>query len=405
MNSSDNSQISKRILLVSLSPFLYGTGANSNFLTNFSIGVRLSGYFIELLIQDQSINDAGEFQGVQYKGCGGYRTRFKFINSLSRIFANIFFPSYHLFKKKNSIDCVLAFQNNFLYNVFLLITCKLLSKPFIYIQVDHYNFASYNTSRIGFRKRIKYLNYKLRYNFLSRYISGAIVLSHFLKEHYLSLGIREENIFLNPHLVNVDIFSEALNTQIFTNETISFGVLGSINQRNGIVDLLIAFKFVTERYDKVELILIGGSEQEFDFCRKKSKELMIPDKIRYIAPVHYTKLPEVMKKCDAFVLPRPASIEAIAGFPTKVGEIMSCKRPIIITSFGDIPIYFEDKNNALLTNPGDPKSIASKMLYVIENQNECLQIAQNGYNWIINTIEYKAAGKKIGEYLSKFIQN
>lgn len=399
MNSNNNAQCEKRILLVSLSPFPYGTGANSNFLTNFSVGLKKNGHDIELLIQNQLKTEREEFQEINYRGCGGYGSRSKVINTLRSRFLNIFFPSLYLFRKRKSINYVITFQNDFINTVFLLISSKILSKPYIHIQVDYYDWETFSRNKGGIKKRIRYLNYSLRHNFLNRFVNGSIVVSTFLKNHYVSLGIKEENVLLQPHLVKVDNFDEVRREPIFQNEIISFGVLGSINHHNGITDLLVAFKEVTDKNDKVELMLIGGSEQDFNYCKEKAKELHLPGKIKYIGKVHYTKLAGVMKKCDAFILPRPASTEAIAGFPTKVGEFLSSKRPMIITNYGDIPVYFKDQYNALLANSSDPGSIAKKITYIIEHPDKAKEIAQNGYNWVVNTLEYISSTKRIGLFL------
>ena len=404
MNADTNKANRKKILLVSMSPFTYGAGANSNFLTNFSLGLKKNGFNIEILIQNHS-KKKRDFQEIRYSGCGGNGSKSNIKNIIQSSFLDIFFPPFYLLKYKNNINSVITFQNDFLYTVLLLITCKLLSKPYIHIQVDYYDWPTFSRKRKGIKSRVRYLNYLLRHNYLSRFVDGSIVLSTFLKDHYISKGISAKNILLQPHIVDVQNFIEARDTPMLQKEKITFGVLGSINHHNGITDLLLAFKEVVKKKNEVELLLIGGSGKDFHYCKELANELKISGKIRYIPPVTYNELAGVLKQCDAFILPRPATKEAIAGFPTKVGEFLSSKRPMIITNYGDIPLYFKDKFNALIANPSDPASLTSKMLYLIDNKEEIIEIAEKGYNWVLETIEYTSSGKKIGAFLSKFITN
>jgi glycosyltransferase involved in cell wall biosynthesis len=271
--------------------------------------------------------------------------------------------------------------------------------------VDYYDWESFNKDgKGGFNKRISYINYKWQHNFLLKFFNGGIVLSRFLRDHFVKLGLKEEQVCLQPHLVDMKNFEEVKNTPIFSQEITSFGVLGSINHFNGITDLLIAYKNVSEKRQDVALVLIGGSEDDYKYCKDVAQKHQIKGRIDYVGKIHYNELAGIMKKCDVFILPRPATKEAIAGFPTKVGEFCSSVRPLIITNYGDIPLYFKDKYNALLANPGDPPSLASKMLFVLENREEAKKIAENGYQWVVDTIEFKIGAKKIDEFLGNYIK-
>jgi glycosyltransferase involved in cell wall biosynthesis len=405
LNLKNSAQCDKRILLVSSSPFPYGSGANSNFLTNFAVGLKKNNYDIELLIQYKLENGIRNFQEIKYSGCGGYEHKIKIIDSVRSLLSNIFSPTFYLVKNKKPINCVITFQNDFIETVFLLIACKILSIPYIHIQVDFYDWETFSQNKGGIKKKIRYANYTLRHNFLSRFYDGAIVLSSFLKNHYISKGLSEEDVLLQPHLVDVENFKDARITPIFQNEITYFGVLGSLNHQNGITDLMIAFQELVKKKYKAELLLIGGSVDDYKYCRTKAKELDIQAKIRYFDKVPYTELAGIMKQCDAFILARPASTEGIAGFPTKIGEFLSSKRPMIVTKYGDIPIYFKDEVNALLANPSDPSSLASKMMYLIDNKEKAIKMAENGYKWVIDNIEYITSGKKIVVFLSRFIKS
>jgi glycosyltransferase involved in cell wall biosynthesis len=132
---------------------------------------------------------------------------------------------------------------------------------------------------------------------------------------------------------------------------------------------------------------------------KKAVELGISKNLTFSGLVDYEKVLQLLQTCNILVLARPSGIFAEAGFPTKLGEYLICKKPVVITKVGDIPLYFKDGFNAMLAEPDNPQSVADKIEFLIENPKTGIKIAENGFNWAKENLEYKMATRKIIEFM------
>ena len=68
--------------------------------------------------------------------------------------------------------------------------------------------------------------------------------------------------------------------------------------------------------------------------------------------------------------------------PIKLFEYMAAKRPIIASNLPSICEVLEDKKNAILCEPDNPKDLADKINWVLEN--DCTKIVNQAfqeYTW------------------------
>ncbi len=103
ISEKKNSITEKRILIITSVPYPYGTSANSNFLTNFTVGVSKYNHKFKLLIQKQSKKNNSIFEGIMYQGCGTFGISSKFLSKPLSKLADIILPPLYLIKnrKKN----------------------------------------------------------------------------------------------------------------------------------------------------------------------------------------------------------------------------------------------------------------------------------------------------------------
>jgi glycosyltransferase involved in cell wall biosynthesis len=111
------------------------------------------------------------------------------------------------------------------------------------------------------------------------------------------------------------------------------------------------------------------------------------------------KIPETLLTCDILVNPRKSGVFAEAGFPTKLGEYFSTKKPVISTRVGDIKSYFTDKNELVLVEPDNPDQLSLAIIYLTENKSQAKRIGDNGYGWAIRNLDFKTNTKKLIDFL------
>jgi glycosyltransferase involved in cell wall biosynthesis len=114
-------------------------------------------------------------------------------------------------------------------------------------------------------------------------------------------------------------------------------------------------------------------------------------------------VPDYLASCDILVLARKNSQYAQAGFPTKLGEYFATEKPVIMTNVGDITNYFTDGKELMIAEADNPDSVAKKIIYLIEHNEESVKIAKNGRKWAEENLDYINNSKKILAFMSKHV--
>ena len=75
-------------------------------------------------------------------------------------------------------------------------------------------------------------------------------------------------------------------------------------------------------------------------------------------------------------------------------EAMAAKKPIIATKVGSIPKLIIPDETGLLVEPGDVSSLESSIIELLNDKNEAIKLAENGYRTIVNKFSSKLMAKK-----------
>jgi len=146
----------------------------------------------------------------------------------------------------------------------------------------------------------------------------------------------------------------------------------------GVEDGIKAFKIVKSKNYNIQLVMYGPEEKE-----------NIPIYAEFHKRPDNNKLREIYNSCDIFVYP---SISEGFGMPPM--EAMTCKIPVITTRVGAVPDYAIPGQTALISEPGDVKSLAQNIITFLENEKERKKIAENGYNYI-KQFTWEAAAEQL----------
>jgi glycosyltransferase involved in cell wall biosynthesis len=107
-------------------------------------------------------------------------------------------------------------------------------------------------------------------------------------------------------------------------------------------------------------VIVAGSGEEEEALRQKAKELDITEQIRFEGWIGGEKKGELLKQCQALVLPSYNE-----GLPMAVLEALSYGMPVVATNVGDIPSAVCHGSNGYLFEPGDVAGLAQWMERVL----------------------------------------
>ena len=229
--------------------------------------------------------------------------------------------------------------------------------------------------------------------YIDRYYDGILVLSNFLYNYCIKNGVKKEKIILIKHFIDLGVLKD-LNTS----NRIKIGFCGDPAIKNGIIDLIRAFDIIGKKYPQSEFLVIG--KMSFELMGLIKADTNSLSRINFTGQLNANDVKTELETCSILINPRPSSIWAEAGFPTKIGEYFATKKPVISTRVGDLAKDLIDKKEIVFAEPNCPQSLAEAVFYLIENPSEGKQIGINGYTWAKMNLEYVQNAKKLLDFVN-----
>lgn len=402
----DKDQRCRHIVQLTSSNYPFG-GPDANVLRLLTIGLRKNNRNVHVIIQrgryfrrNPEVKRKGIVEGVTYSYCGfSNRPKYFFLKVIDSLLG-AFLPSLILLLKKikGQVDCVLCYTGSALELVPSLLCCKLCSIPIINHVVEWYDKDMIVTSKL---RLLKWWDFLFRMKNLNVYFDGLIVTSYFLKEYYVNRNVT--NIMILPNLLDITPFSGQYDISRQRKKQIRIGYCGFPTRKDGINDLLQAFTIVHDNFPTSELLVVGdtaGARSLLPGLREYAARLGIIDNVTFTGLVTWDMIPGLLRSCDILVLARPSGVFADAGFPTKLGEYMACRKPVVATRVGDIGRYLDDGKNIVFAEPDNPVSVASKILALVENPEYARNIGENGFVWAKEKLDYIAGAKSVNDFIN-----
>jgi len=188
-----------------------------------------------------------------------------------------------------------------------------------------------------------------------------ICITKGLKDEYIKVGFKSEDILVAPDGVDLDLFSNLPDKNILREEldidknkkVIMY--VGSFYKWKGI-DILIEVARMRPEYN---FIIVGGGNIDD-----------LPNNVILIGSKKHSEIPKWMKSADVLVLPNSGK-EGISRFytsPLKMFEYMASGVPIVAS---DLPSMREVLNEdmAVLVEPDEVEALEKGIKKIIENNN------------------------------------
>lgn len=202
---------------------------------------------------------------------------------------------------------------------------------------------------------------------------GVLAVSSRLAGYWRDRGVHEGRIAVIPLYVREVSFAQAAmpggHSAIY---------LGNLAHKE--IDYLLDItELVTERVPAFHLTIYGDAPAG----RRAELEGMVASRglervITVAPPVHSDGIAPVLVAADVLLLPRSLGEFSQSGFPNKLGEYLASGRPVVTTAVGDIPMYLEDGESALIVQPDDIRAFAEAVVKVLEDPSLGARIGASG---------------------------
>jgi len=292
---------------------------------------------------------------------------------------------------------MIVLYNTHISGIFNLLLFKKIFKKKLIIILPEF----YEKPTKGFIALVHWLDFYWGLKYLAKYADAFIPVSNFLK-NYLETKLKiKKPILVLPNLIDPNVF-EIKNTSEFISNKITIGYTGTPTRKDGVIDLIQSFSILNKIYPNAHLLIIGdtiGGESEIPKLEKLAVDLGCREQITFTGLISFKKIPALINSCQILALTRPNGIFAEAGFPTKLGEYFACKKPVLITRVGDIPLYFKNEEQAIIVEPENIDSIVKGFLKIIENKELSNKIAENGFKWMNENLNYRNISEKLNSFV------
>lgn len=137
---------------------------------------------------------------------------------------------------------------------------------------------------------------------------------------------------------------------------------GTLNQRKGYADLIMAFAKIAFKHPDWKITLVGNGEVEQ--ARALAREMKIETQVELLGWISGENKDKAFKEASVFCLPSYAE-----GFPMAVLDAWAYGLPVITTPVGGIPDVAIDGENMLLFKPGDINTLAEKLDLIMSDES------------------------------------
>ncbi len=254
--------------------------------------------------------------------------------------------------------------------------CKLYRIPII----NTCHGITFSDMHYSFIKR-KLEEFFIKYSNFNKIITiNKSSLSDFRK-----LAIR--NINYLPNGVDLDLFQKKRHN---INRKTIFLFAGRIEKEKGLDHLIHAVNKLKEKEKGFKVLLIGkGVDQKY--FQDLVIALKLTGYIKFLGKKEKDEVIDHYYKSDVFISP---SLHET--FPMTVLEAWAAKLPVIISDVGGVSAICNNKENAIIIPPEDPKKISEAMITLIKDPKLRRKLGENGrklveknYRWdkIVKEVE------------------
>lgn len=196
---------------------------------------------------------------------------------------------------------------------------------------------------------------------------------------------------VNPVFFNYSWKENNQNTILF---------IGSLIRRKGIETLIKAFAIVNNKFQNVDLKIIGGGSKKYtNYLSKIALELNIYEKITWLGQLSPNEIATQLSNCKIFVLPT-----LVENSPNTLAEAMTVGTPSIASNVGGIPSMIDNGYNGILFKSESIHDLSNKIIQLLNNKDKLNKLSKNAKITAINRNKTEDIVEKVLGIYKEIIQ-
>jgi glycosyltransferase involved in cell wall biosynthesis len=234
-----------------------------------------------------------------------------------------------------------------------------------------------------------------------KYADGVVVVSDFLRERAVRLGVREQSILQQvkgTQLIHEDLppkhEAKRKLCQGANDSAILFTYVGSIYESD--LDLLFkSFGLMSAAHPNVKLILVGYNRRQPQY---------VPRNVNILPRVPYEDYVNCLAATDVFVLPLKCSIANMSRYPSKFGDYLAVGRPVVTTPLPSIQKMIQAADCGYIAENDTEKAFAASMIEAVRDQARWSILGENGKQYASHHLSWDQLSKRMVGFYQQFLR-
>jgi len=212
-------------------------------------------------------------------------------------------------------------------------------------------------------------------------IDAFIALTEFGKKKFVECGLPEEKIFVKPNFLSnppEPFFEKVIPPSPLLQkggrgDFKGYAVfLGRLSHEKGVAVLIDAMKcYNADNTNRLTLKIIGDGPLRGQLEEKVKSEKI--DNIEFTGKKKFNECMKLLARAQFMVMPAIC----YENFPMAIREAFACGKPVIASNLGAMAELVQDGKTGLLFKPGNLKDLAEKMKWMVEHENDCIEMGEN----------------------------
>jgi len=288
-------------------------------------------------------------------------------------------PDVLLFNTMNYfvLNLAVRLQKKYSYRLFLDIRTISVYSSFIYSKIEEFSF----------KKCIK---------FAAANFEGISYITEEIKEYcQTKYSLTKHNSLVWNSSVNTDVFKpkeKKLNLNHF-----NLIYHGTITENRQIGNLIRAVSEINDI--DLKLVLLGEGKG-IGRLKELSAKLELGDRIQFVPPVSYHKVPEFINNADVGIIPFENRLVWNTSSPIKLFEYLACEKPVIVTRIPAFMNLLKGQDFVFWAKTAEPEDIADSIRKSYDSRDKFNAIRKNARDFICENYTWGIQAKKLERFIT-----
>ncbi len=196
--------------------------------------------------------------------------------------------------------------------------------------------------------------------------------SLFWKKYYQTLAPKKngDSFYIRENWIDVERYTgeDITEKEKASGNILQILFLGRIDRNKGIYDLIAAAEKLRNRNLQFQLV-VGGVGPELENVKQLILEKEMGAYVSMLGQVKMEEKIKLLNSVNVFVL-----ASYFEGYPNSLVEAMASGLPCVASSIGAVADIIKHGENGLLFQSGDVKELGKNIEFLLENENERIEI-------------------------------